>query len=127
MRRNPAHAGFGSLWPEPPPPPPERPAPPLERPSPEQPPQPPEPLRSRRSSDRVHIGGSVTVDADETIDGDVVAIGGSARVRGEVRGEVVAIGGYVELGPNAIVRKGITVVGRTVRRDPAARVDGAIR
>jgi hypothetical protein len=113
--------------PEPPSPPPERPSPPLERPSPEQPPQPPEPLRSRRSSDRVHIGGSVTVDADETIDGDVVAIGGSARVRGEVRGEVVAIGGYVELGPNAIVRKGITVVGGTVRRDPAARVDGEIR
>jgi hypothetical protein len=55
-----------------------------------------------------------------------VAIGGSARVLGEVRGEVVAIGGYVELGPKAIVRKGITVIGGTLRRDPAARVDGEV-
>jgi hypothetical protein len=100
--------------------------PPPEPPSPPRPSQPPEVFRSRRSSDRVHIGGGVTVDAGETIDGDVVAIGGSARVLGEVRGEVVAIGGYVELGPDAIVRKGITVVGGTIRRDPAARVDGEI-
>jgi hypothetical protein len=106
--------------PEPPPPPPERPPPP-------QPSPPPEPFRSRRSGERVHVGGGVTVDANETIDGDVVAIGGSAHVLGEVRGEVVAIGGYVELGPNAIVRKGITVVGGRLRRDPAARVDGEIR
>jgi hypothetical protein len=111
--------------PEPPSPP--RPPSPPEPPSPPQPSQPPQPFRSHRSSERVHIGGSVTVDADETIDGDVVAIGGSARVLGEVRGEVVAIGGYVELGPNAIVRKGITVVGGRLRRDPAARVDGEIR
>jgi hypothetical protein len=101
-------------------------APPPEPPSPPRTPQPPGPFRSRRSSDRVHIGGGVTVDAGETIDGDVVAIGGSARILGEVRGEVVAIGGYVELGPDAIVRKGITVVGGTLRRDPAARVDGEI-
>jgi hypothetical protein len=97
-----------------------------EPPSPPRPSQLPESFRSRRSSDRVHIGGGVTVDAGETIDGDVVAIGGSAHILGEVRGEVVAIGGYVELGPNAVVRKGITVVGGTLRRDPAARVDGEV-
>jgi hypothetical protein len=99
---------------------------PPEPPSPPRPLQPPQSLRSRRSSERVHIGGSVTVDADEAIDGDVVAIGGSARILGEVRGDVVAIGGHVELGPNAVVRKDVTVVGGTLRRDPAARVDGEI-
>ena len=99
---------------------------PPEPPSPPRPPQPSEFPRSRRSDERVHIGGSVTVDEDEAIDGDVVAIGGSAHVLGEVRGDVVAIGGYVELGPNAVVRKDVTVVGGTLRRDPAARVDGEI-
>jgi hypothetical protein len=94
--------------------------------SPPRSPEPPQPLRSRSSSERIRIGGSVTVDADEAIQGDVVAIGGSARIFGEVRGEVVAIGGYVELGPNATVRKGVTVVGGILRRAPSARVDGEI-
>jgi hypothetical protein len=101
------------------------------------PPEPPAPLEpqpappsrsspSRHSSERVHIGGSVTVDEDETIDGDVVAVGGSARILGEVRGDVVAIGGHVVLGPGAIVGKEVTVIGGTLRRDPSARVEGEI-
>jgi hypothetical protein len=43
-----------------------------------------------------------------------------------VRGEVVSIAGTVELGPNAVVRRDVTVVGGTLRRDPAARIDGEI-
>jgi hypothetical protein len=84
------------------------------------------PPRRRQSGQRIRIGGGVTVDEDETIRGDVVAIGGSARVFGEVRGEVVSIAGTVELGPNAVVRRDVTVVGGTLRRDPAARIDGEI-
>jgi len=101
-----------------PPSPPEPPLPPAEAPE----------RRSdmRRSSERIRIGGSVRVDADELISGDVVAIGGSARVFGEVRGEVVSIGGTVELGPNARVHRNVTVVGGTLRRDPTSRIDGEI-
>lgn len=88
-------------------------------------PREPETRRLRQTNDRIRIfGGNVTVDADELIRGDVVAVGGSVRVFGEVRGNVVAIGGYVELGPAAIVREDVTVVGGTLRRDPGARVDG---
>jgi hypothetical protein len=72
------------------------------------------------------VGGSVTIEEDEVIDGDVVAIGGSARVRGEVRGEVVAVGGSVELGPNASVLRDVVVIGGTLQRDPTARVGGEI-
>lgn len=102
-----------------PPPPPEPPSPPAER---------VEPRRSdmRRSAQRIRIGGSVHVDADEYITGDVVAIGGSATVLGEVRGEVVSIGGTVELGPNARVHRNVTVVGGLLRRDPTSRIDGEI-
>ena len=100
-------------------------------PAPTPPPSPPlaeapERSRSRRSGEKIRIAGSVTVDPDEVISGDVVAIGGSAHVFGEVRGEVVAIGGMVELGPNAVVRKDVTVVGGTLRRDPTARIDGEV-
>jgi hypothetical protein len=96
------------------------------------PPMPPPPpdvrdrMRSRRSGERLRIAGSVRVAEDEVINGDVVAIGGSARVYGEVRGDVVAIGGVVELGPKAIVTKDVTVIGGTLRRDPGARVEGEV-
>jgi hypothetical protein len=116
-------SGGGQTVTEPPAPP----APPdAAPPQPPEPPEPPEPTRARRSGDRVRIGGSITVDADELIDGDVVAIGGSARVFGEVRGEVVAIAGSVELGPNAVVRRDVTAVGGSIRRDPSARINGDV-
>src|SRR5439155_9555497 len=67
---------------------------------PEPPRAPPAPRRSRHSDDRVRIGGSVTVDADESV-GDVVVIGGSAHIQGEVKGDVMVVGGLVELGPHA--------------------------
>ena len=94
-----------------PPPPPD-----IERPD--------RPQRPRGQRERIRFGGSVTVEEDETIRGDVVAIGGSARVFGEVRGSVVAIGGSAELGPKAIVRGDVTAVGGAIKRDPAAQVDG---
>src|SRR3954470_22301203 len=59
--------------------------------------------RAEADGDRVRIGGSVTVDEGEIVEGDVVAIGGSARISGEVHGDVVAVGGGVVLGPNASV------------------------
>jgi len=98
--------------------------------TPEAPPEPPRappstPRRSRHSDDRVRIGGSVTVDADESV-GDVVVIGGSAHIHGEVKGDVMVVGGLVELGPHADVRNDVTVVGGTLRRDPNARIGGRL-
>ena len=89
-----------------------------------EPPDTPARTRTKQSSERFHFGGGVTVDADELIRGDVLAVGGPVRVFGEVRGDVASIGGFVELGPTAVVHGDITVVGGTLRRDPAARVDG---
>ncbi|MGE0448012.1 MAG: hypothetical protein AB7Q29_00330 [Vicinamibacterales bacterium] len=81
--------------------------------------------RSRdRRGDRVRIGGSVSVSSGETVDGDVVAVGGSVQVDGTVRGDVVSVGGSITLGPQADVDGDVTVVGGVLRRDPAARVGG---
>jgi hypothetical protein len=87
--------------------------------------------RDRRSrsggGDRVRIGGSVTVERDEIVDGDVVAIGGGAHIDGEVRGDVVAVGGGLTLGPRASVSNNVVVVGGSLRRDPSARIGGEIQ
>jgi hypothetical protein len=68
----------------------------------------------------------VAIDEDEIVNGNVVAIGGSARIQGEVRGDVVAVGGSVVLGPRAVVSEDIVVVGGLLQRDPGARIEGEL-
>ncbi len=106
--------------------PPAQPLPP-EPPSPPEPPAPPASPRPRQAhSDRVRFGGSVHVEEDESINGDVVVIGGSATVEGEVIGEVVVVGGSLRLGPQANVTKDVVVVGGSLDRDPGAKVGGKV-
>ena len=80
----------------------------------------------REGNDRVRFGGNVSVEDGEIVNGDVVSIGGSARVNGEVRGDAVAIGGGLELGPHANVQGDAVSVGGALKRDPGARVDGKV-
>ena len=95
---------------------------------------PPEPLgveqperAIRRHTDgRVRIGGSLTVDEDERVDGPVVAVFGSVTVNGVVTDNVVAVGGRVHLGPRAEVRGDVTAVGGGLTRDEGALVTGQI-
>ena len=89
--------------------------------------------RSRRrergdheGNDRVRFGGSLSVEEGEVVNGDVVAIGGSTRVNGEVTGDAVAIGGGLELGPHANILGDAVSVGGTLKRDPGARVGGKV-
>jgi nitrate reductase NapE component len=82
--------------------------------------------RARARQDIVRIGGSVSVDSDELVRGDVVVIGGSANINGEVDGEVVVVGGSARFGPQADVRRDITVVGGGLARDPGAVIRGSI-
>jgi hypothetical protein len=82
--------------------------------------------RARRREDIVRIGGSVTVDSDEFVRGDVVVVGGSASINGEVDGEIVVVGGSARFGPQADVRGDITVVGGGLSRDPGAVIRGSI-
>lgn len=71
----------------------------------------------------VRFGGYVHVPADERVRGDVVVIGGSLRVDGEVTRDIVVIGGSAEFGPEAVARRDVTVVGGRVTRHPGARFD----
>jgi hypothetical protein len=114
------------------PPAPEAPAPPpapeANPPEPSPPPESPSVERqfSRRSSARVRVGGAIHVDRDESVDGAVVVILGSAVIDGQVRDAVVVVGGNARLGADADVRGDVTVVGGTIDRDPGARVSGEV-
>ena len=83
--------------------------------------------RARTRDDIVRIGGSVTVDADETVRGDVVVIGGSATIHGQVQGELVVVGGSATLGPTADIARDIVVVGGGLSRDPKAVIRGEVQ
>ena len=84
--------------------------------------------RPRRRTDRrggiVRVLGSVTVDADELVAGDIVVIAGSLRVDGAVDGDIVVVGGSASFGPAAIAQGDVTVVGGGLRRAPTARIEG---
>ena len=80
----------------------------------------------RDGNDRVRFGGNVSVEDGDIVNGDVVAIGGSVRVNGEVQGDAVAIGGGLELGPHANIQGDAVSVGGTLKRDPGARVEGKV-
>jgi hypothetical protein len=84
------------------------------------------PRRRMRRGDLVRFGSSVTVGRDEVVEGDVVAIGGSADIDGEVTRDVTVIGGSLNLGPEAIVRQDVAVIGGSLNRSPGARIYGKV-
>ncbi len=96
------------------------PAPPLEAPRPS-----PSDSRtwSRRShGDRIRIFGDVSVERDEEVTGQVVAVFGSVRVHGKVGDQVVAVMGSVLLGPESVVGGDVVSVGGRVYREGGAEV-----
>jgi hypothetical protein len=103
-----------------------QPDPPATIPDPEVVGQPTTP-RLRYRDDVVRIGGSISIEADESVRGDVVVIGGSARVDGQIDGELVVVGGSATLGPQADIRRDVTVVGGALSRDPKALIRGKVQ
>ncbi len=78
----------------------------------------------RASDERVEIGGSVVVNEDEVITGDVVAVGGNVDVFGKVMGDAVAVGGRVHVHEGGAVRGDAVAVGSRVQVDEGASVGG---
>jgi len=65
---------------------------------------------------RIHQGGRVT--------GNLVAMGGETRIEGQVDGAVVVYGGDVRLTGTAVVRGNLVNYGGEIRRDEGAQVLG---
>jgi len=84
-------------------------------------------ISRRRVGERVHVFGDVTVRRDEQVDGQVVAVMGSARIDGRVTDQVVAVMGSVHLGPDAEVDGDVIAVGGHVDMADGAQVNGHVR
>jgi hypothetical protein len=70
----------------------------------------------------------VAVGRDVTVEGSalsgVTALDGDALIAGEVAGDVVVVGGDVELAPSAVVRGDVYVVGGELHAGAGARLEG---
>jgi hypothetical protein len=80
-----------------------------------------------RGGDAVNFARDTRVERGDVVNGNAISVGGSVTVLGEVRGDAVAIGGDMDLGPTAVVTGRVVVVGGRLRQDPAARVGGGVR
>jgi hypothetical protein len=91
-----------------------------------------DPVRERKSGrsrdedkgERVVVGGSARVEANEVVT-KVVAVGGSVTVLGHVLGEAVAVGGSVKLHPESRVDGDAVAIGGTVTVQEGARLGGS--
>jgi hypothetical protein len=119
-------AEIGRAAPEVPSPEPTKPSAEITAPRPPEAPAPPERPFHHETEARVRLGGNVTVDEDELVNGPVVVILGSAAVNGRVKDDVVSVGGDVHLGPRAEVGGDVTVVGGALSRADGAEVGGRI-
>ena len=79
----------------------------------------------RHEEDLVVLGGSVRLEQDSVVKGDVFLLSGEAQLSGTVEGDVVAFGGSVELTSTSLTEGNVVVFGR-VRRHPDARIGGSV-
>ncbi len=74
--------------------------------------------------DMVRFGDNINIEPGQTVDGDVVGIGGDVNVAGEVTGNVVSVGGSVKLQPTAVVHGDAVSVMGELDPQPGAQVMG---
>jgi carbonic anhydrase/acetyltransferase-like protein (isoleucine patch superfamily) len=130
-RSQPAVAAANPAAPAPsaPPAPPAMPMPPAPAavPAPPAPPAPPASVskgkHGDRGEDRVVTGGSLRVEAGETVH-DVAVFGGSVDVYGTVTGDIAVMGGSARIHKGAKVKGDATAVGGTLRVDDGAEIEG---
>jgi len=77
----------------------------------------------RRGHDRVVTGSSVRIEKNDVVH-DLVVMGGTADVFGQVTGDLVVIGGSARVHKGAHVYGDATTVGGSLTVDDGARVDG---
>jgi hypothetical protein len=66
---------------------------------------------------RVEIGADVAIGADETVEGDLIVIEGNASIEGEVEGDVVMVGGTLELLEGSVVEGSVRLADARLLRN----------
>ncbi len=72
------------------------------------------------------FGGTAAVEQDAIVDKDVVVLGGIVTIDGSIGGNVVGVGGVVNLQEHATVDGDLTTVAATLNREPGAQVYGQV-
>jgi len=78
------------------------------------------------SGNLVVFGGLATLEKGSIVSGDVALTGGSLNINGEVKGSITSVGGSINLSDTAIVDGDINTVGGTLNRSNLAVVKGNI-
>jgi len=79
-----------------------------------------------KDKDIVRFFGDVIIEENEVMDGDVVIMKGSASVKGEVDGDIVAIFGNIDLDSTGYVMGDVVSVGGKIYREPGSYVGGDV-
>lgn len=72
------------------------------------------------------IGGTATLAEGSSMTGDVFLTGGTLTVSGTVNGDLIAIGGAVNIEDTATVNGNISLIGATLKNSPLAEINGEI-
>jgi hypothetical protein len=79
---------------------------------------------AEEGKDIVRFGQDVVVAEGDSVEGNVVAIGGCITVNGKVTGDCVTIGGCINLGPKGVIEGDGVSVGGTINREPGSVIQG---
>jgi hypothetical protein len=78
------------------------------------------------NGDLVVVGGAVFVEHNASVQGDIVVIGGNLQLDGATSGDAVVIGGIASLGEQASLSGDVVTVGGTLERAQGAHIGGNI-
>lgn len=72
------------------------------------------------------LGGNVTLESGSEVEGNIQLLGGRLEINGTVEGDIVAAGGYIALGEEAVVKGDVVMAGAFMDRAPGAEITGEI-
>ena len=72
------------------------------------------------------FGKDISLGTGQSVDGPVVALGGSVAVDGRINGPVIALGGSAQLGPHTVVSGPVVSLGGSATLQDGARVEGPV-
>ena len=78
------------------------------------------------SGDLVVFGGNVTIEEEAELKGNLIIFGGTAVSNGGITGDVVIVGGQVELDDKAVVTGDVVTIGGQLDRAEGAEVQGDV-
>jgi hypothetical protein len=78
------------------------------------------------NGDLVVFGGNVTIEEDANLNGNLVVIGGTIKSNGETKGDVVVVGGQIDLAKSALVTGDVVTIGSQLTRAEGAKIEGEV-